>query len=401
MHDQHPTHVTIGLSSSPAAHHTAVAVTNASIGHATLLRIAAMFQPDGSAGGEDGGDSAEEPAPPPPEQHAAAPALEAPAEPPRASTVAVELHDCRVTWKYQPAAARACHMPAALQDFLSLHEDVVRLDVPHFHLALPFLPDGEGDADGEVAAFVEGERTLDARFRSRPAAASSSNSNSSSNSSSPGGGGGGSSGSLLGAEGEAKLLVVHNLSVSIATVGYLGRPSLPVVQIPQLTLVRSAPGAEGEGAPPEGAGTAHRLHLAVPSLDVGIHPSHLVTAAAAVQLYQQEMALLMREPADASTGKWENALGVSVPCCAWTEVLILILKPFRERHVQMRRALRPLVPRPTREAGAPSRRCPGPPPGQLKRPCRQRRRPRGPRPGPSPLLLPPRNTPPQPALPGL
>ena len=172
--------------------------------------------------------------------------------------LAVQAQDCRVVWKYQAAAAgasaaahlphstnggsgaRYASVPAALQDFLSLHEDVLALDVPQLLLALPFAapqppPAGVGHSD-------------------------------------------------------ATLLQLTQLTLSVGTMGCPGHAMLPALQLSSVVVQRA--GAPGAGAAPPA------FRLRAETLDLGSHPSHLGMLAAAVHLGLAEYELLLREAAD-------------------------------------------------------------------------------------------------------
>jgi hypothetical protein len=235
----------VAVHDGPAAHRTAVSLSNVSLGHATALRILALLTPPPAAPADDAA-----PAPPEPLPEAG--------PPPRRSSTAVDVHDCRLVWKYQQAAAQQCAVPAALHDFLSLHEDVASLELPYLHLALPLDPGADPAGPGPAAPPPPAAQGGSPAASPRPSSADD-------------------------------VVVVRDAALHMATLGFLGRPSLPVAQLPQLAVTR-APGGGG------------RLRIAAASLDFGMHPSHLGTAAAAVQLYRHELELLTREPPDASTG---------------------------------------------------------------------------------------------------
>jgi hypothetical protein len=263
LHDRLPTHRTLALSSTPSTPHTPLAVANVAMGHACLLRALALLLP----GTDD--------PPPPPAPAPALQPIDLELPPPRVATTAIDLRDCRLVWKYQPAVAQRCSLPAALHDFLSLHEDIASLDLPHLHLRLPL--DGAAAA-AELGPSEEGAGVAGSGGSAGASPRSGHSTSASSAAPSP-------------RPSAVDLVVARDVVLHVATVGYPGRPSLPVLQLPRLQLTCTL------------APATRSLQLSAPSLDLGAHPSHLSAAAAAVQLYNNEMELLTREPPDTSTGE--------------------------------------------------------------------------------------------------
>jgi len=76
---------------------------------------------------------------------------------------------------------------------------------------------------------------------------------------------------------------------------------LPVLQLPLLALAPDATeGSRRIGRREKESFTTRRLKVDLPSVDVGVHPSHFTTATAAWKLLQQELALLNRDFAEAN-----------------------------------------------------------------------------------------------------
>lgn len=286
-------------------------MSNVATGHATILRIAALFglgsnsesttEEDDTASDSGATRSSEAAAVhstngyhnerPPPHEHSqhhhSGPHL------------SIDLHDCRILWKFQQAASAGCHMPAALHDFLLLHEDIATLELPHFYLQLPLLMEASSSSRGPHPS----EASMQTAVSAAPSSSGASTPGTHTPSSAGGGGGGGSTprdsnstgGGPLPSPG-SKVIFARGLCLNVATVGYPGRPVLPLLQVPLLTLGPSSDSIIiGTGL--------QKLQLSVPTLDLGVHPSHFTTAAAAWQLLQQELALVARDPADVVTGR--------------------------------------------------------------------------------------------------
>lgn len=288
VHEHQPTHITVRMDTSPSLKRTTVAITNVALGHATILRIVALLDNSDREAYERSG-STESAANNAGASGGREELKAAQAEPPRplaqCSEVAVELHDCRVTWKFQPVAAKGYKLPAALHDFLLLHEDIASLDIPRLTINLPLMADA---AEHEL----NGDQTLPGYSTLTFEAGSDGTPSSGSGPTTPGSAASGAS-----PRSSTKAIIAHGLALNAATVGYPGQAALPIVQLPHLSLVHVV--AECVN----GSGTQlQALQLDVPSFDVGLHPSHLVTAAAAWQLLEHELAHLRRDHADATTG---------------------------------------------------------------------------------------------------
>lgn len=265
-----------------------------------------------------------------PEPSAASAALAAPAAPAKLALTSVQLADCRVVLRYQPAlhlggvggeGVPGAGIPAAVHDFLGAHQDLLALDVPLLHLRLPLDPAGLAAAaawdaeEQEQAGGTAGQGTVPA-----PPSTSSSAEQSAANgaaagrseSSSPGSGCsvGGSWGGWPAAAaathaspeltfrqrgaGEQPdrqlrpgrmLLEASQLSLLGAAVGHGRHPMLPLLQLPGVHLActvgeasghlaagspRSScgPSGSGQGSPPRRSSRSSPL-----ATDAG-RPSH-------------------------------------------------------------------------------------------------------------------------------
>ncbi|PSC70464.1 Methionine gamma-lyase isoform A [Micractinium conductrix] len=422
LHERQATHVSVTVSDSPTAMRTAVAASNLLIGHGLLLRVAALAEAlteqaaaaaeDGSGGLAAAGSSGvqldadlaahAEQAHSPPALHAVAQRAEAAqqegaaaataataaeatpavaaagtaaapaAAPEKQLFTSVQLSDCRLVLRYQPAMhpsaaggggsghggaglaglGGGAGIPAATHDFLSVHPDLMAVDVPLLRLHLPLHPAGlaahaeaEDDAVAAGGGSESGDEGMEAALSSR---GSSPAGGSPAGGSSPRGASSSRSGSMwrepslmLGASEEAPaaarpeqvLVEASRLTVTVAAVGFARHSMLPLLQLPSLRLACSrAPASSFAGgstrrrllssggssrlrAAPAGgsqpaAGVAYRLELA--SLDLGLHPSQLSMLTSAAQLCQYELAVLAREPADASQGGDAESMSVSL-----------------------------------------------------------------------------------------
>lgn len=242
---------------SPSSQRISAAVTNVSVGHATVLRavgLASLLVPANSSSSSSNTPAGSNLNLAPAISGANA-AMGAGAPSPQLSVhVAVEVRDCRLVVKYQdPPPWAGISVPGHLQDFFSLHEEMFSLELPHVSLSLPLvLPVDE---------------------------------------------------QVMGAEGPSTVVAIVGASLIMATTGYLGRPALPVLQLPKLTVER-LPRDAGENNAESSVVQAQQLRLVASSLDIGVHPSHLIVATLAVQLCQQQLiAYLGGGNSDTSSGE--------------------------------------------------------------------------------------------------
>jgi len=223
------------LSASTAM--TQVALSNVSAGHVILLRIVALIEGPPSPSNAPSGDG---------DRIHTNEEKEGSSIPPRTdvtevSTTSVELKQCRVVWKHQPAIVETSMMSGMLRDFLSVHEDILTLDIPELSLDLPF----------------------------QVAGTTSSSSSSSFSSSSL-----------------KQLIMARGVTATMATMGLPGVSELPVMKIPSLQLDRSFTSS-----------TTTTQSLVMYEMNVGVidfscHPSHVRMLAALAQSYNQERDLL-------------------------------------------------------------------------------------------------------------
>ena len=250
--------------------------------------------------------------------HAAAAAAAALPPPPAKQTLtSIQLADCRLVLRYQPGlhpggSGGGSGIPAATHDFLSIHQDLVALDVPLLRLQLPLDP-ASLSAAAEAAAAAAERSAGGSEQAVSPAGGSSgvtpaggspatvTSSGSSTWQDSPSVAPSSSTGAAprpLGQQQEQQVLAeASRLTLSVASVGYARHAMLPLLQLPSLRLAcsTSAPPSARAAA---GAVVAYRLDVA--ALDIGLHPSQLSMLTSAVQLCQHELALLGREPPDSS-----------------------------------------------------------------------------------------------------
>eukprot|EP00887_Chlorella_sp_A99_P007395 scaffold2.g7395.t1 len=213
--------------------------------------------------------------PAPPSPHHPQP----PAPPGKPATTEISVQDSRLQWKYQPEVAPVRGSLAAVHDALSLHEDLLSLEVLQLRLRLPLKPPAPPPP---------------ASMGWRSATPSPSK-----------------GGAAAGADGAPEPLVVAaGVKLSAAVVGFGPHSMLPLLVLPRLQLATSVAGGGGGGASrpttPTGRGAAAAPvprgplvhHLSVEELELGAHPSHMNMIAAAFQLAQDEFELLSREPAE-------------------------------------------------------------------------------------------------------
>ncbi len=313
-------------------------------------------------------------------EQAALPAAPAPA-PSKPVYTSIQLSDIRLVLRYQPVlhpaggagggsqhGAGGSGIPAAVHDFLSVHQDLLALDVPLLRLQLPLDPAGlveaaaaaaRNNGRGAGAAATEGRSPPTSML---PSAAASGGSSPLA-ASSPRTGGSRSRGgswrelslaplacspglaaeasspspvrqqpSQLQAPSEQQVLVeAGRLTLSAAAVGYARHAMLPVLQLPSLRLACSMSGSSSSGggvqpvrhsrsasaasapmwpggssAPAAAAAVAYQLEVS--ALDIGLHPSQLSMLAAAAQICEHELALLGREPQEGPGTDSESAV---------------------------------------------------------------------------------------------
>jgi len=332
VREQQPTHISVVVATSPLHTRTAVNVSNVATGHATIMRVAALFGLGKHTSESPTVDSTEDAADMEDtstreDQERVVPSnrrqddedalhCQNSGEP----DLSLELHDCRIVWKFQQAVASVtgCRLPAALHDFLSLHEDIACLEVPYFFIKLPLMSIEDDVVDGIVSDAAAS--TSDGMHNSNnngghvhPLSQSTVLPMSSSpfidpfetELTSP------RARAPIGAFSEGirsqssvntdTCIRAEGLCLNVATVGYPGRPMLPVLQLPLLALAPDATeGSRRIGRREKESFTTRRLKVDLPSVDVGVHPSHFTTATAAWKLLQQELALLNRDFAEAN-----------------------------------------------------------------------------------------------------
>ena len=277
-----PNRISLSMRLSPFSQRTTASVTNISLGHATILRAVGLAsslipQPSNAAGPASSScartaTNAEPNAIPMmgagqnTRNAAGVAADEAPlpfdvaAEP--VVHVAVELRDCRLVVKYQePPTWAGISVPGHLQDFFSLHEEMFSLELPHVSLALPFLLP---TTDEQIMGAETGNSNNDV---------------------------------------PSTVVAIVGASIIMATTGYLGQPALPVLQLPKLTIERR-PVTSGHAVVSGSDAQVQQLQLVCSSLDIGVHPSHLIVGTLAVQLCQQQLiGYLGGGNSDTSSGK--------------------------------------------------------------------------------------------------
>lgn len=271
-------------------------------------------------------------------ERAAQPA--APPPPGKPALVSVHVADCRLVLRYQPALHPAggsgsqhgvggSGIPAATHDFLSVHQDLLAMDVPLLRLQLPLDPAalaqaaaaaGEDAAGGSSAGGSPlpggSPRYSSARgcWRELSVAALDA-------------GAGRSSGAsqqpppALHKQQQQQVLVeAGRLALSAATVGYTRHTMLPLLQLPSLRLTADLEHRDGAAAaaaagggwaaaaagPAASAAVRYQLHVA--ALDLGLHPSQLSMLTSAAQICEHELALLLREPAEPPGTDSESAV---------------------------------------------------------------------------------------------
>ncbi len=263
----------------------------------------------------------------------------------------IQLSDCRLVLRYQPGMhpsaasgdgsghggassglAAGAGIPAATHDFLSVHSDLLAVDVPLLHLQLPLDPEGlVAVAQAEAAVGSTNRRIVGATPTPRSSASSSGGPSPPGGSSSSGWGEASlaaappaaSQASIqmeLAEQAQQVLAEARRLSVFVAAVGQPRHVMLPLLQLPSLRLActtRRRPGSRGSAARQRfgsaslaaladqghAAGSpeaAYRLEVAC--VDLGLHPSQLSMLTSAAQLCQYELAVLGREPAGSGSG---------------------------------------------------------------------------------------------------
>ena len=251
-------------------------------------------------------------------QQQAAAAAAPPPLPSKQTLTSIQLTDCRLVLRYQPGLHPAgsgngggSGIPAATHDFLSIHQDLVALDVPLLRLQLPLDPASLSAAATREAAAVE-RSTRGTEQAASPAGGSSSttpaggspatvsSSGSSNWQDSPSVAPSSSTGAAsrpLGQQQQQQqqqvLAEASRLTLSVASVGYARHAMLPLLQLPSLRLACTT-----SAAPSCASAAAYQLDVA--ALDIGLHPSQLSMLTSAVQLCQHELAVLGREPPDSS-----------------------------------------------------------------------------------------------------
>ena len=251
----------------------------------------------------------------------------------------VQLDDCRVVLRYQPAlhpAGGVSGIPAATHDFLSVHHDLLALDVPLLRLQLPLDPtavaqaalavsDCAAAAAHEAAAAAAGAATSEASPTSLGASPGSQAAPSPFQTALP----------QHQAWGEQQqpqqqmLVDASRVALMAAAVGYARHAMLPLLQLPSLQLVCRAscsssssqngplaPAPSPPTAAPSVADVTVSYQLQLPCVDLGLHPSQLSMLTSALQLCQHELELLGREPpgtagdaegtGTSASGAWEQ-----------------------------------------------------------------------------------------------
>lgn len=189
--------------------------------------------------------------------------------------ILTDIRDSKLVWKYNTIPQEynpqyESSIPAALHDVLSVHHDVAALDISRFYLRIPFLeeesepPRDASDADAEWDR--DGTPVL-------------------------------------------SLLRMEDCSLSLATLGYPNHTTLPVLNLPSVTFHQKLPATK-----PAHVNTSlvvqnvtQHYELGCGDIELGLHPSHLLVGATAVQLYVHEVRELFNTgPEDSShtsTGK--------------------------------------------------------------------------------------------------
>lgn len=270
-----------------------------------------------------------------------------PASPAKPVLTSIQLSDCRLVLRYQPgmhpsAAAgegsghggasgglpAGAGIPAATHDFLSVHSDLMAVDVPLLRLQLPLDPGGlaamaeaqaaGGSSDGGQACATPAAASL----ASSPGGPSPPNGSSIGSWKEPSLAAASPAPGLLTAqldsaeEAQQVLAEARRLSVFVAAVGQPRHVMLPLLQLPSLRLAcATRPVASSAAKRP--SGTSSRASLAglpsrgwaassatseatysleVSNVDLGLHPSQLSMLTSAAQLWQYELAVLRRKP---------------------------------------------------------------------------------------------------------
>ena len=222
--------------SSASTTMTQVALSNVAVGHAILLRIVALVEGPPSPSNAPSGDGDRIHT----NEEKEGSSIPPPTDVTNVSTTSVELKQCRVIWKHQPAIVETSMMSGMLRDFLSVHDDILTLDIPELSLDLPF----------------------------QVAGTTSSSSSSSSSSS------------------LKQLIMARGVTATMATMGLPGVSELPVMNIPSIQLDRSFTGSSITTK------SIVMYEMNVGMIDVSCHPSHVRMLAALAQSYNQERDLL-------------------------------------------------------------------------------------------------------------
>ena len=281
--------VIIATGHSSASKHSTVALTNVSLGHSTVFRIVALVL---SLTHTDDDDDdlviAEEDAPPPPINSSS-------------NSFSLELRECRLVCCHQhPSPASKVNVPVQLQDFFSLHKEMFSVELPHFYLHLPLvIPVETSLPSSSPSPFSSSSSLLHPPLPSvsAPLPPFDQDEEISLNQASI------NQGDAEEEEEEEDdddpspqtqvtpvVLTIIDAALVMATTGYPGYPSLPVLQLPHLHLTRKM---QQSGENDEVGTTTQLLSLSISEVDIGVHPSHLVISTLAMHLLQQEMIVIL------------------------------------------------------------------------------------------------------------
>ena len=253
------TQIYVSITDSMDLHRTAVAVTNVSLGHSTILRILAMiFGP--SKKDEESRDQEPEQ-----EYNTHSPidsdAYTVQTSPPptlppaviKQSEIAIDLHSCRIICRYQdPLPGSNIFVPGQVQDYFFVLKDMFIIELPRMSLNLPFLLEEES---------VDQIGTL-----------RSGNGNNSNSRSVP-------------------VLTLEKAELIMATTGVPGYYLLPMLHIPSLVVEREITPVAADSS--SSLSWCQLLKIDAPVVEVGVHPSHLIIGTLAMQLLQQEFIGLL------------------------------------------------------------------------------------------------------------
>jgi len=260
-----PTHISVSITENFHLHRTAVAVTNVSLGHTTILKILAMIYEHPSQSSQESNQdyddngrgaldavatvlptaSPRSPSPPPPIPPART----------KITEIAIDLHRCRLVCRYQdPLPGSNISVPGQVRDYFFVLKDMIIIELPRMELNLPFLIENIVDDGGGVGDSVP-------------------------------------------------LLTLENAELILATTGVPGYYLLPMLRLPSVVVGREIVRIDSFSSSAAVASSAfcQVLKVNAPCVEVGVHPSHLIIGTLAMQLLQQEFIALLGGNVDSSS----------------------------------------------------------------------------------------------------